>query len=269
MVAKIEIDDKVVEVEKDAPHYSVSQINMATRCLLQYYYRYVKGIKRLGSAAMHLGTAFHFAAETNYAQKVESKKDLKLTVVLDAYNDKFDNPDQEIDWADDDPASIKDTGYKLTELYYNKAAIVTQPVMVEKRMFVDLPGVDRPLLGFIDLVDDKSFIRDSKTKGKTPPENIAANSLQLSAYAMGYRAITGKKEKGVGLDFCIKTKEPKYIEIHEKTRPDWQLTRDLETIINVAKVINAGTFYPCDPDAWNCSEKWCGYYKECREKGKK
>ena len=247
-------------------HYSASQITTYLRCPLVYYFRYIKNLKRPASGHMHLGTAFHKANEVNYKQKIESKKDLELSVVKDAYGEAWDKPREEIDYQDENPAELKDAGYGLVEVYYNEAATKTQPVYVEQGASLQVPELDREILLYIDLVDDKQIIRDSKTTSKAPAEDEAKKSLQLSIYAMGYRALTGKKEKGLGLDYAVKTKTPKFIPLREPARTDWELERDLKDIREVARCIAAGLFPPCAPGYWLCSRKWCGYFDICRER---
>ena len=258
-------------IEPEAPvkqpeHYSASQISTYLRCPMVYFYRYVKGMKRPASGHMHLGTAFHYAQEVNYRQKIDSRKDLKLTQVTDAFAERFDKPTEEIDYQEENPADLKDSGVGLVKVYYEERAIHTQPVKVEEGARFDVPDLNRVILFYIDLIDDKGWIHDSKTASKTPGPDEAEKSLQLTLYSIGYRSMTGKKESGLVLDYAIKTKVPKFVPIEAKPREDWHIERDLNDVREVARGIAAGIFPPCAPGSWLCTAKWCGYYHICREK---
>ena len=140
-----------------------------------------------------------------------------------------------------------------------------QPVLVEQKFSVILDDIE--LIGYWDLIDAKSFIRDNKSKGKTPSEDEVNKDLQFSTYAYGFRKTFGKKEKGIAMDCAIKTKIPRAITIHT-TRND----KDMEDIEKIAKgvtlAIKTGIFYP-KRDSWVCSERWCGFWGLCRGCGKK
>ena len=70
------VNPAATETEVKQPeHYSASQISTYLRCPMVYFYRYIKGLKRPATGHLHLGTAFHYAQEINYKQKIDSRKD--------------------------------------------------------------------------------------------------------------------------------------------------------------------------------------------------
>lgn len=53
-----------------APHLSVSQISMYLRCSLQYWFRYIQGIKAPPNLKLTVGKAGHEGLEFENRQKV-------------------------------------------------------------------------------------------------------------------------------------------------------------------------------------------------------
>ena len=127
---------------------------------------------------------------------------------------------------------------------------------------IQIPNLKPKLMGFIDLVDDKSFIRDHKTKAKSPGAADAVKSLQLKIYALGYRTVTGELEKGRSLDCIIKTKEPKFVRLDVPQCSQFEIDETMEVIKGVGNCITGGYFYK-SKDGWHCSRDYCGYYDLC------
>jgi hypothetical protein len=114
-------------------HLSPTQVNMFLRCPAQWYYRYVRGLKRppsgaatLGSAT--LGSAVDAGITHNYLQKIETHQDLVLDEVLDAFSTDFEARKTETLWeAEEEPNKVKDDGVRVLSLYHKEAAPKVQP----------------------------------------------------------------------------------------------------------------------------------------------
>ena len=78
----------------DEPHLSVTQLRMYLRCPLQYYFRYICGLKIPPTGDITLGRTVHAALEENYRQKVETHRDLPLDQVYDILSERWDEEAQ-------------------------------------------------------------------------------------------------------------------------------------------------------------------------------
>lgn len=269
---------------------SVSQIEMYLRCARQYMLRYVRDEIRPPGVAMILGSSAHKAAEHTHHHIVDHKVPASEEEVLAAYSDCYelglvDVPTKAKE--DAEAFKVKDVGVELVKLYNKHHAPTVQPRVspdgtrgIELKFEQDIAGV--PMLGYIDLIDVnvpvgiseteyrmlqsrdvtvpedmRTCVTDLKTKGKAASAGEIRDSLQLTVYSF----VTGIL--AVRFDQMIKTKQPKVQRITDYRSPADHLWMQ-EIVRSVAMSISAGVFPPCNPVEWICSEKWCGYYSQCR-----
>ena len=244
-------------------YLSVSQINSYLRCPAQYCLRYVKGITMPPTRGLTVGKVVHSAIEQNYKQKMQSGVDLPLDVIRDITATEFDRQAPLTDWGEDDPGKAKDEAITLASLYHQEVAPTVMPAAVELRVEVEFENVDYSLLGYIDLIDSEGFIRDTKTATRTPSEDEASKSLQLTTYYLAYQINYGCEPAGVKLDYLVNTKTPKYVQL-QAARTQEDVDRLLRLIGYVAGAISAGHFYP-NPTSFLCSEKNCQYWQHCQK----
>lgn len=244
------------------PHISVTQINTYIRCPLQYKFRYLDGLILPPRAALTKGKSVHKGVEHNYTQKIESHEDVKLSEVQEVVAAEFETLATETEFEkDEEPGKIKDDTVSLATLYHKEVAPTVQPIMVEKKVEVKFENASYNLLGYIDVIDDKDYIRDTKTTGRTPPESDVHKSLQLTAYSMSYRTLYGKEEAGVKLDYLVQTKIPKTVQFESK-RTERDIERFLKTMGMVAHAIQNNIFFP-NENNFLCSAEKCGYWSMC------
>lgn len=125
-------------------------------------------------------------------------------------------------------------------------------------------GVD--FVGEIDIFEkdgDFNAIRDTKTSAKSPSENAAAKSEQLTAYALALNVLDGTLPKYVALDYLIDLKrEPKSVTC--KSERDMEAIEVfLRRLTNAIHVLHTGIFTPASPQDWHCSPQYCGYWNVC------
>lgn len=243
-------------------HTSITQLNMYLRCPAQYYFRYIEGIIIPPNSAITRGKVVHKGNEINYKQKIKTHKDMKLSDLKEAVADEFDRQALDTEFTpDEDKGKLKDHTINLATLYHTNIAANIQPIAVEKEIYI--PIANTMLKGYVDVVDDKGYIRDTKTANRTPNGNIADKSLQLTGYALAYRIINKKPENGVILDYLIDTKVPKVITLKSK-RTDWEIKRFCSILYQILNAIQNGIFYPNETSCL-CSPKWCGYWDICHK----
>lgn len=252
------------ETEQARPYISPSQITMFLDCSARYMFRYIFGIRVPPKSYFIRGRAIHKGIEHNFTQKIDSHQDLSLKEVQEAASEEFDSMLAEAVWDEgEDPGEIKDKTMELLSLYHTEVAPKIQPVMVERPVTIELPETGYLVKGILDLVDSEGNIRDTKSKSRTPPQSEADGSLQLTAYAMAYRQLTGKAENSVILDNLVDLKTPKYVPLKSQ-RTELDIRRFKNIANSIISAIKAGAYCP-NPNSMMCSETKCDYWKICHE----
>jgi CRISPR/Cas system-associated exonuclease Cas4 (RecB family) len=250
----------VVNVNSE-PHLSVTQLGMYLRCPLQYFFRYVCHMRTPPSGDMTLGRTVHQAIAENYRQKIKSRQDLPLAQLTDAFSQRWEREASEARFDEDEkPGELKDEGVRLLTAYHEGISPRVQPAQVEYEFLVDTGKSRMPIMGFIDLIDDQGYIVDHKTTKRSFPTDAAEKDLQLTAYAMAYRATFGGQEKGVRLDVMVRNKQPKIQQLRS-TRTQEDIDRFLRLVKQLERGIRAEAFYP--NEGYMCG--YCGYGEMCEK----
>lgn len=245
-------------------HISASQINTYLRCPAQYFFRYVRGIKIPPSSALTRGKCVHAGVEHNYRQKIESRQDVSVNEVTEYVAAEFEALQDETQFEPDEvPGQVKDVTVTLAKTYHVELAPKIQPILVEQEILLPIEPYGILLKGYVDLVDDKLWVRDTKTSMRSPAPAEIDKSLQLSAYAYSLQKITGEMPRGVALDYVVATKEPKVVTL-EGTRNQQQINRFVNTAARVGRAISEGCFYPSEHN-FLCSPEKCGYWELCHK----
>lgn len=245
----------------DERHLSVTQLKMYLRCPLQYEFRYVNGLKIPPAGVMTLGKSIHSTLEENYRQKIKTKQDLPLEEWRDYFSDAWDSSVGETQFEEDEkPGELKDDGIKLINAYHSQIAPKIQPASVEREFLIGIDGVEEPLLGYIDLIDDHGCIIDHKIAGRSWPKGREHTDLQLTAYSLAYKRLEGKDEKGLRFDVLVRTNTPKINQL-ETTRSPEDIRRFEKLLGRVSRSIKSGIFYP--NENYMCGI--CGYADMCRK----
>lgn len=246
-------------------HLSPSQINTFLACPARYYFRYVMEMQAVRSGAMTRGSAIHKAIAYNYEQKMMTHTDLPVNEVKEFAAAEFEKQAGETNWQpDEQPGEVKDSTIKLLELYQREVAATVQPFLVEQMVEVNFENTDYTLLGYIDLVDEKRIIHDTKTVGRSPSAGALTDNVQMLTYSLAYRFHLGENEAGSQIDYLVNNKTPKYVPISGEPYTDREIDRLLNIVASVANAIQAGGFYP-NPSCFTCSPKACGFWEICHQ----
>jgi hypothetical protein len=164
-------------------------------------------------------------------------------------------------------AETVDTTISLAELHHNVLAPIIQPIHIERKIVLELPGYPMDLGLTIDQQETRErggWVRDIKT-GKGMGLD-AQTDPQLSLYAKGIEVIDGYVPP-VAFDVLKTRKTPKI---------DWDkdiLTgtcgpRRFEVLFNlIAAFFEAREkqiYLPCNPRSWKHSPAYCGFYNTCK-----
>ena len=254
-------------------HRSHSQLSTYLSCPKKYDYNYnIKPDIMNTSSALSLGSALHKAQEFNYKQKIKSHIDLPLkeinTFMLEFLIDEFKNNQENPNFFKvlygkrETPESIMTKATNLLTALYNQVIIETQPLFVELPITLKILGQEIQM--YIDLIDSNYCIRDLKTSASKYGEDALRFNAQLVLYALGYRVKFGKKEKGVGLDVVVKTKEPSIQKLRGGTIEDNQINKFFIKLDAVNTAIE-NKLYPTVDDKMTCD--WCAFKDLCAEDG--
>jgi hypothetical protein len=254
------------------PYFSPAQLDLYLNCGEAYRRRYIERQIIPPGIALIRGSAVHAPAEVNHKQKRDSGVDLseaELTAIAaSAFDEKVKREGVELTreekgiGAQKAIGQGKDGAVRLTKLYSKAVAPDIQPDLVEERVRIELPDSPMDMVGVIDVTTKEKDIVDLKTSSKSKSKSEAETSLQLSWYAMAYRALTGTDPRSVRLEVLVDTATPKHQRL-ETTRT----RRDYEVLVNRVNTamggIKAGVFVPANAGHWLCSRKWCGFAPTC------
>lgn len=185
-------------------HLSASSVGMLFRCPRQFQRRYLFGEKERPGEGIVVGSFFHEAIQHNYIQKVESHTDLPLSEVVQYLQDaavpkvlEEEGGVENIRWDSNLDTARKDAE-RMTAAYTQVVVPRIQPVGVEDRFEISVPGLHVPVIGYVDTWEAERTL-DTKT-GKQAASKVKPSwQLQgrLYAYATGrpteYHAISRAK----------------------------------------------------------------------------
>lgn len=247
-----------------------SHISMLQRCGIQYQYRYLQGSIKPPGVALIVGSATHESIEDNMKHKRDSGDVLPAEAVAEkareSVNHRWQSEGVALDAEEksEGEANVRgqavDMAVTLSRLHHSELAPIINPVHVERKWVLEMDNFPFDLSGTIDL-QEPTTIRDTKTAKRSPPENTAHGSDQLTIYALAATILDGKTPD-LRLDSLVKTKTPKVV-TQETTRDESDFQVMLRRIEAASRQIETGAFIPAPSDSWQCSAKFCGYWNEC------
>ena len=258
----------VLEPEPRDPleYLSASRLNTWLGCRLKFFFRYVAGIRKPLTPALHIGKTVHATLQRwNLARWHGDDLDPNKLWSRFCQDWDEDQAGHDIDWGDDEPETKEHT-WKLLEAYFEQTPVPVdeRPEGVEVRAEVELSHHGLPtLIGVIDLVREGGVIVDFKTASSTPaPEQAAqTNEIQLSCYALLYRGATGERETGFELHHLVKNRTPKIVVTSLDAMTARQELRLLRVMESYVRGIEDEDYVPSP--GMQCS--YCQYLNECRK----
>ncbi|MBE7157909.1 MAG: PD-(D/E)XK nuclease family protein [Rhodospirillales bacterium] len=244
---------------------SSSQLSLFQVCRLRFYFRYVLGLRKPKTAALHVGVAVH--AVLSHWNRARWRRQLFSLADLHAsYQAAWQAEQAEEPVAWNNPASEAEqqqTGWRLLETFFRESPLreASKPDAVEVRVEADLARHGLPtLVGVLDLVQDGRIV-DFKTSATTPhPERAAlVHATQATAYALLYRENTGRKEAGIELHHLVKLKQPRLVVTTLPPMGEREQTRLLRVIDSYVSGLQRRDFIPSP--GLPCVS--CEFFAEC------
>lgn len=258
--------DKPRSLDELRATVSASRLNTWLSCRLKFYFRYVLGLTKPRTAALYVGHTVHGVLKL-WNQARWRRQLLTITDLNQRFEQlwRFDQRQQPVKWEDDEEPGERQTAWSLLALYFRESPIPPneKPEAVEVSVEADLSQHGLPkLIGILDLVRAGGRIVDYKTVGQTPSDEkaIQTNEVQLSGYAVLYRANTGKTEGGRDLHQLVKTKTPKLVVTLQGPMTEPQQTRLFRQMESYAEGLSRQEFVPSP--GMQCS--MCSFQAECR-----
>ncbi|MES2570824.1 MAG: PD-(D/E)XK nuclease family protein [Verrucomicrobiota bacterium] len=242
---------------------SASRLNLFLQCRLKFYFRYVIGLKKPKTPALHLGGSIHAVLKSwnkgRWRGTPFSLKQLHDVYAVAWLEDRGDP----VAW-NGDKEEQKKTGWRLLETYFRESNILddVKPDAVEVPVEADLSVHGLPTLtGVIDLVQCGRII-DFKTCSASPVPDKAAHTaeVQTSAYAVLYRDAAGKMEQGIELHHLVKLKNPKIVITSLPPMNDRQQIRLFHLMEAYIDGLDRRDFVPSP--GMQCAA--CEFFNECR-----
>lgn len=257
----------------EKPYISPSQLDMYTRCGVQYYRRYPQKQKIPPGIKLIRGSSVHKGAEVSFVQKKDSRQDLPAAMIKEVVAAEFDmrvgkegvllTPDEEAIGSSKVLGAAKDTAVRMGGILAEKVLPKHQPVMIEETQRILMPKESHDLVVKMDVVTDQEEIPDIKTGRRLDADDIK-KSVQMILYALAYNIKTGHPAKKVSYENIVENKSGSlsYNPVEAQiTRQDYQVVANRMHMMLVG--LKAGVFLPAPPGAWWCSTKFCGYATTC------
>jgi len=161
-----------------------------------------------------------------------------------------------IDFGDEDPGKLKDSGIKLSQKYVNDILPKLNIEAIERRYEVDINGITFVAYPDLELVGD--IIADHKFRQKRMSQDEVDRDIQATSYAL-------VKNKPIIFQFhqALDAKEKK-IEVAETRRDKGDIEWFKRLVVDIWRSIETAIF-PCNPTGWWCGENSCAYWLDCKK----
>ena len=237
---------------------SASRLNTWAQCRLRFFFRYISGIRKAITPALHIGSVVH-AVLQQWSLARWRRTHWDTSMISAAFELAWSGA--EINWEDE--AASKAIALATLETYLRETPIPAdeRPQAVEVAVDMELPGLPT-LVGVLDLVRANGVIVDFKTSARSPdPEMVGhTTEIQTTGYALLYREATGTRETGIELHHLVKTKTPKLVVTRVGPATDAQRHRLLRVMESYLHGLERQDFIP-SPGIQCCS---CEFFNECR-----
>jgi hypothetical protein len=266
-------------------HLSYSSVNLYKTCARAWRFRYLDKIETPVAAVLPFGSAFHNTIEAYLRLKADGlSPEPTVNIFNTAWGTQVEK-ESNINWGDETANTLLETGKRMTgpldvsgggpkwradslDVFLDgiDPQVIDGKPTIEKRITLQVPGVEVPVIGYIDLITSDGVPCDFKTASRAWYAKKAHEEMQPDFYLA---ALTQSGEAPADFRFryyvFTKTKKPK-AQIIETKRTPAQLFWMLGMVQEVWQGIQVGVFPPTGPGSWKCSAKYCEFWNICRGK---
>ena len=193
------------------------------------------------------------------------------------------NGGKDIDWRDTSPDELDALAHRmLTNPTIRNVIDSIQPLMtrdeftwepppagqpghptIEQRVELDIPGIDIPLIGYVDIIGNDFIPIDLKTSSQKWNQAKADKQMQATLYLAALEQMGFKNNPQREFRYYIFTKTKKPIaQVLTTSRSQKQIDWTFQAVRDVYDAIKKGCYPPNDA-TWKCSPKWCEFHSHC------
>lgn len=246
-------------------HLSYSSISTYLNCAANWKFKYLDKLPTYSSPELVLGTAVHNAVEAYLLGKGG------LTAVYPAaWETALEKDKDKIFWGTDTPEQTYNEGVRLLSSPAVSDGIKHlvnggEPPKIETKVELRVPGVDVPVVGYIDVITPDGIPGDFKTSRASWNQAKAQDSIQTLFYLAALnQAGVNNHQWRFRHYIIVKTKTPQFQMLEHSHKPA-EVFWLFGMIGNIWKAIQSGIF-PENPTTWLCNPEYCDFYQSCRGK---
>ena len=252
-------------------HISVSRLRAYQLCPQRYYYRYIAGANdEFLSGNLFFGTAMHHAIAQYHLSNNRIGSNGMYREFLKYWNAVIEdcNYQQKPIRYKANPDELLNKAYDLCVEYVGQYKDVVPQSPDDVELLFECPlfcpesgfgSFEHTLTGKIDLVAN-GCVYEFKTASRTPSQNDADTSIQLTAYALAYQYLYDEPPETLKLVTLATTKTPK-ISVIETKRWYKDYGHIVEMGMAIAKAIKAGIFFRNPEYRYGCRN--CEHEQKC------
>lgn len=258
-------------------HLSYSSLAAYNACARAWRFKYIDRVQVPTAANLAFGSAFHNTIE-HYLSDRYSGQHVDLPALW--HESWAHQQEQEIAWngnsADDlaaqgenmVTAKIEVNGAKFTNLasFLDSLDLAIDPhsdtLRMEERVTLNVPGLDVPVIGYVDMIDVHGIPCDFKTAARAWDPAKADTELQPTFYLAALNQ-AGHPINKFRYYVFTKGKTPK-VQVLETTRTASDMFWLLGALAETWRAIEAMVFPPTGVGSWKCAPDMCDYWKLCK-----
>lgn len=251
-------------------HLSYSSVSSFLTCGKAWKYRYIDKVQAPISPSLIIGSCVHDTVEeivrcnSLSIEAPDAAEFASQRVAERLENEDTINNTPEAENVRNEVLRLVSAPLILSGINLLKARVDDDGPMIERKVTLEVPEVDVPIIGYIDIILHDGTPADFKTAARSWTQEKAEAELQ----PIFYMAAMGQMGIPVNWKFqhlvMVKNKQPKF-QIFEHAHKPAELFRLFENIQKVWKTMNSGTFLPAAPGSWKCNPKTCEYWNICQE----
>jgi len=252
--------------------YSATQFGTFFTCPEAWRRRYIEGDKIPPGIAAVAGSGFHKAPEVDFQSVIAGDGHLTVSDCEDAaateYVRRLSEDGIYLTREDSQKknallAEGKDNAIRAAGKFREDVAEKFEPTLVEHEVTIDIEGISKPVLGYIDVFTVDRMLADWKLS-KAWNQDKSETADQATVYNEMIRQIDGAPPAKT----TFQVFKPLKKEIRHTEFVTHRDQSDLVSLVSRAQImermIQKGDFPGCAPGHWKCSPKWCGYYGSCK-----
>ena len=255
--------ERTIDTVRETPHWSYSAFNTYLTCPMRYYFRYIEHaeIERT-SVSIPFGRAFHAVLSERAMKSVDyTVKDAKedFAVYFRGETEVSENLTYK---ADEDYWFWEKRGCDMLDVALAEWPDDYTVKIVAESFSVDVPGLNKPLIGEFDLVvtdGGDETICDWKTASAKWPDGKADRDLQATTFCYAYQQKHGANPL-FRFDVFTKAKTPAHHQVYTLRSHD-DFDRFIFLAGQIEKAVNSGIFLPVE-SCMNCAK--CAYGNRCK-----